>query len=199
MSARETQGDAHPEAEVELEAMLAQASLDEDASAYVVSLKLPWCYTWVIDSGCSHHMTPISDDYLSYAAYSSPRSVQLADKSSIDAIGEGTVKIVTIVNGVKHKIHLQHTLVPALTNSLLSVKTLNCWGYSALFRPHTVFIVNPKEVVIGESEKGGNLYDLHIIHSTAHMPAWLTLDVLHKRLGHPGLTTLQQMIQKGAS
>ena len=60
-----------------------------------------------------------------------------------------------------------------------------------------MFIVNLKEVVIGESEKGGNLYDLHIIHSTAHMPAWLTLDVLHKRLGHPGLTTLQRMIQKG--
>ena len=83
-------------------------------------------------------MTPISDDYLSYAANSSPQSVQLADKSSIDVIGEGTVKIVTIVNGVKCEIHLQHTLlVPALANSLLSIKTLNCQGYSALFRPHT--------------------------------------------------------------
>ncbi len=68
-------------------------------------------------------MTLISDDYLSYTAYSSPQSVQLADKSSIDMIGDGTVKIVTIVNGVKHKILLQHTLlVPALANSLLSVK-----------------------------------------------------------------------------
>src|SRR5258708_8183659 len=84
----------------------------------------------------------------------------------MDAIGEGTVKIVTIVNGVKCKIHLQHTLlVLALANSLLSIKTLNHQGYSALFRPHTMFIVNLKEVVLGESEKGGNLYDLHIVCS----------------------------------
>jgi len=59
--------------------------------------------------------------------------------------------------------------IPALANSLLSVKTLNRRGYSALFRPHSVYIVNPKEVVIGESEKGGNLYDLHIARTPVPM------------------------------
>ncbi len=33
--------------------------------------------------------------------------------------------------------------------------------------------------------------------STTHMPAQLTLNVLHKCLGHPGLAALQQMIWKG--
>src|SRR5258708_37509217 len=55
----ETQSDS----EVELEAMLAHASLDGHASAYVTSPELPRTRAWVIDSGCSHHMTPIRDGY----------------------------------------------------------------------------------------------------------------------------------------
>ncbi len=33
--------------------------------------------------------------------------------------------------------------------------------------------------------------------STAHIPAQITLDVLHKHLGHPSTSTLWWMIQKG--
>src|SRR5258708_5716834 len=125
-------------------------------------------------------------------------SVHLADKSCIEALGEGTMKIVTIVNGVKCNIHLQSTLhVPVLANSLLSVKTLNCQGYSVFFLPKVCSIYNPNGVVVAESEQGRSLYNLHILHdpipmaSTAHIPAQLTLNLLHKRLGHPSASTLQ--------
>jgi len=123
---KNVEDDIQSESEAKLEAMLAYASLDGYATAYVTSPELPWTCTWVIDSGCSHHMTPILDGYISYTHYSSPHSVHLADKSSIEALREGTVKIVTIIAGEKHDIHLQCTLhVPILANSLLSVKTLN--------------------------------------------------------------------------
>jgi len=49
----------------------------------------------------SHHMTPISDNYISYVPYSSPCPIHLANKSSIDAIREGTVKFFTIIDDVK--------------------------------------------------------------------------------------------------
>ena len=145
-------------------------------------------------------MTLISDNYMSYVPYPSPQSICLTDKSTIDAIGEVTVKIFTMVDHAKHEVHLQHTLlVPTLANSLFSVKTMNCLGYLALFRPYGVFIKNPNEITIAESEpeKGGSLYDLHIVHnavpvaSTTHTPAWLTIDILHKHLGHPSSSTLQ--------
>ena len=117
--------DIQSESEVELEVMLAYASLDSHATAYVTSPELPWTCTWVIDSGCSHHMTLILDGYISYTHYS-PCSVHLADKSSTEALREGTVRIVTIVTGEKHDIHLRCTLhVPILANLLLSVKSLN--------------------------------------------------------------------------
>ena len=89
------------DSEVELEAMLAHASLDGHASAYVTSPELLQTSTWVIDSGCSHHMTPILDGYQSYTHFPMPHSVCLADKSCIQALGEGTVKITMTVNGVK--------------------------------------------------------------------------------------------------
>ena len=142
-------------------------------------------------------MTLISEDYISYTPYSSPQSVHLADKSTTHAIGEGTVRLFTEVDGVKHEIHLHHTLlIPTLANLLFSVKTVNCLGYSAIFRPYRVFIKNPGEMIIAKSEEGGNLYDLHILHdsfmaSTAHTHDRVTLNVLHKHLGHPNLTTLQ--------
>src|SRR5260370_19311665 len=145
-------------------------------------------------------MTPISNNYVSYIPYPCTKSIWLADKSTIDAIGEGTVKIFTMVDHSKHEVHLQHMLlVPTLANSLFSVKTMNCLGYSALFRPYGVFIKNPNEITIAKSEpeKGGSLYDLCIVcnavpvASTAHTPAWLTIDILHKHLGHPSSSTLQ--------
>ena len=149
-------------------------------------------------------MTPISNDFVSYTAYASPRTVYLANKSTIDAIGEGTVRLFTIISGVKHEVHLQHMLlVPSLANSLFSVKMVNQLGFSALFRPYGVLIENPNEAIIAESEEGGSLYDLRIVCQSVHMasiactPDWLTLNVLHKHLGHPSISTLQQMIQKG--
>jgi len=58
------------QSEVELDTL--QATLEGDPSAYLASEKRLQCYAWVIDSGCSHHMTPISDNFISYAPYSAP-------------------------------------------------------------------------------------------------------------------------------
>ena len=56
--------------EVELDAL--QATLEGDPSAYLASETKAQCYAWVIDSGCSHHMTLISDDFISFTSYSMP-------------------------------------------------------------------------------------------------------------------------------
>ncbi len=188
--------------EVELDTL--QATLEGGPSAYLASEKTPQHYTWVIDSGCSHHMTLISDNYISYIPYPSPQTVYLTNKSTIDAIREGTVKLFTVVNGAKHEVHLHNMLlVPGLTNSLFLVKTVNCLGFSALFRLYGVLIKNPNKMIIAKSEEGRSLYDLHIIcktipmASTAHASARIPLNILHNHLGHPSPSTLQQMLCKG--
>ena len=57
--------------------------------------------------------------------------------------------------------------------------------------------------VLAQSKGNGNLYGLHIsrptppVASIAHSPARMTLDLIHKRLGHPSASTLNNMVKKG--
>src|SRR5260370_26639849 len=97
-------------------------------------------------------MTLISDDFISFTSYSMPQSIYLANKSIIDPIGEGTVKLFTTVDEKKCKVHLHNTLlIPTLSNSLFSVKTVNHLVFSTLFRPYGVLIENPNHSIIVES------------------------------------------------
>ena len=95
-------------------------------TACIASDMSPRCHTWVMDSGCSHHMTPVCSNYISYAPYTTPQIVQLANKSGINAIGEGTVMMLTVMDGMMCHIQVENVIhAPDLSNSLLSVKVLN--------------------------------------------------------------------------
>src|SRR5260370_37799152 len=56
-STRNTVESTQAKAEVEIDAMLCQATLEGDPSAYLASMKEPSPHVWVIGSRCSHHMT----------------------------------------------------------------------------------------------------------------------------------------------
>ena len=68
-------------------------------TACIASPTIPRQYSWFVDLGCSHHMTLILDDFTSYTTFPMPHPIHLADKSTIDAIGEGTLMICPVVNG----------------------------------------------------------------------------------------------------
>src|SRR5258708_14093740 len=96
------------------------------ATACIASSTSPRGCNWVIDSGCSHHMTPIFENFSSYSAYPVPHPVVLADNSMIDSVGEGSVALTSIINRKKLGVILQWVLhVPILKNSPLSVKATN--------------------------------------------------------------------------
>ncbi len=85
-------------------------------------------------------------------------------------LGEGTVKIETIVSRLKWQVDLEHVLpVPVLSNSLLSIKMLTHRGHSAIFSSDNCSIANPKGTIIVKSQCGGNLYDLCITCSAPPM------------------------------
>ena len=76
-------------------------------TTYIASNVSPRCHTWVMDSGCSHHMTPTCNNYISYNSYTNLQTVQLANKSHINAIREGTVLISTVVDGITRCIQVE--------------------------------------------------------------------------------------------
>jgi transposase InsO family protein len=196
-----TEDDSSNDDEVEI--MLAEASIGGVAAAYVSPISSPRCHAWVIDSGCSHHMTPLLHYFTSYHPYPTPRQIHLADKSSIQTLGEGTIALTTIANSKHVRIELKGALhVPALTNSLLSVKTLTRRGHSAVFSRDKCCIQNASGKIIAESKGGGNLYDLRVHHTpyptvSIAKSSRFPLDLIHKRLGHPSPSTLRKMIKLG--
>ena len=65
--------------------------------------------------------------------------------------------------------------------------------------------MHPSWNVLARSIDGGSLYDLHtlrekpstIMASIAQKPAHLSLNLIHRRLGHPSIGVLQKMIKGG--
>ena len=78
------------------QAWMTQAFLG--TTACIALPTIPRQYSWFVDSGCSHHMTPILDDFTSYTAFPTPHPIHLTDKLTIDAVGEGMLTICPIVN-----------------------------------------------------------------------------------------------------
>jgi len=56
---------------------------------------------WVIDSGCSEHMDPSTENFISYSAYKEPRFVRLTNETLIPALGIGMVSLNTQVGNTQ--------------------------------------------------------------------------------------------------
>ena len=135
-------------------------------TAYVTSNVSPRHHTWVMDSGCSHHMTPTHDSYISYNSYTNPQTVQLANKLCINAVGEGTVLISIVVDRVTCCIQVEDVIhAPELSNSLLSVKVLTRCGFKVHFKDGVRQIVNSNGNVLARSKDGGSLYVSRVVLS----------------------------------
>ena len=90
---------------------------------------------WLIDSGCSNHMTPYENDLI-YNISSSRSLVEVANGNIVKAPKRGTVDIcITDVKTMKtQNIHLESVLyVPGLTRRLFSVTQWTDSGGTMIF------------------------------------------------------------------
>ncbi len=60
--------------------------------------------SWLIDSGCTSHLSPNKSDFISYAPYDTPRCVQLGNGSGTPSLGEGIISLSCLVN----RVHVTH-------------------------------------------------------------------------------------------
>jgi hypothetical protein len=87
-------------------------------------------YLWLVDSGCSNHMT-VNKDLLSCIDSSISSDITLGNDSLVKVQGKGTVPILTKQNVKKDIKNVYH--VPDLKHNLLSVGQLIEHGYKVLF------------------------------------------------------------------
>ncbi|KAL4291090.1 hypothetical protein GQ457_14G002100 [Hibiscus cannabinus] len=154
---------------------------------------------WIIDSGCSHHVTG-NDELLSdLRQHKGERVIITADNSAYPVAQEGVVKIgmddtnVVKLNDVFH--------VPGLKRNLISVSQITDSGKFVLFGPKDVKVLkNVKNIsadVVTSGEKRGSLFVM--VAGEAYVKKTSQTEsaaIWHARLGHLGYQLLQKISSK---
>lgn len=122
---------------------------------------------WIIDSGCSNHMTHDKNLFSSYSAVEETQFVELGNNDKARIVGKGTVRIQIKVNGVSRTCVLMEAMhVPELGFNLVSVPALDKKKLSTTFEGQRCFIKS-KSTLLATGTMLGNLYLLDVeTHST---------------------------------
>ncbi|KAJ9529104.1 hypothetical protein QJQ45_007766 [Haematococcus lacustris] len=176
-------------------------SMSRSSIAYSVVSKPLLFGEWVIDSGCSRHLTPHRELLHDYQPLHEPHHIIVANGSRIEAQGQGVVCFEG-AGGAMQLLDVLH--VPEADGSLVSVGKATRAGGSVHFTPFGCSINMPGAE---HSIRGTQVeQDLFLLDSKPvpvaggfSLAARTCSDplVLHHRLGHPGYRQLARLLREG--
>ena len=154
--------------------------------------KHPDSLTWLMDSGCTSHMTPERSFFISLDTTDNPR-VKLGDGYYARAKGRGTIAINT-KKGTKYISRVLY--VPELDQNMLSVPQMIKNGYGVNFKKDSrCVITNSSDTEIASLDMVNNSYYLKF--DVANTSAFSVTEddsmKWHKRFGHFNYRTLKHM------
>lgn len=159
---------------------------------------------WIIDSGCTSHVTFDRSSFSSYETIS-PKSLDLGAKSSAPIVGRGCVTLTVMVKGKSLTCQLDNVLhVPDLRYQLISVSRIVKKGITATFTADSVSFLHTSSarlVATGTMQNGLYTLDLGIpqLPTPSDQKALaVDLNVWHERLAHVNFSTIKQMANTGA-
>ncbi|KAJ9509576.1 hypothetical protein QJQ45_011201 [Haematococcus lacustris] len=176
-------------------------SMSRSSIAYSVVSKPLLFGEWVIDSGCSWHLTPHRELLHDYQPLHEPHLIIVANGGRIEAQGQGVVCFEG-AGGAMQLLDVLH--VPEADGSLVSVGKATRAGGSVHFTPFGCSINMPgaKHSIRGTQVE----QDLFLLDSKPvpvaggfSLAARTCSDplVLHHRLGHPGYRQLARLLREG--
>ncbi|KAJ9532117.1 hypothetical protein QJQ45_003834 [Haematococcus lacustris] len=175
--------------------------MSRSSIAYSVVSKPLLFGEWVIDSGCSRHLTPHRELLHDYQPLHEPHHIIVANGGRIEAQGQGVVCFEG-AGGAMQLLDVLH--VPEADGSLVSVGKATRAGGSVHFTPFGCSINMPgaKHSIRGTQVE----QDLFLLDSKPvpvaggfSLAARTCSDplVLHHRLGHPGYRQLARLLREG--
>lgn len=151
---------------------------------------------WLIDSGCSFHMTPHKEWFSTYEKYDGGE-IYLDDNSSYPIIRRGKIQLCFSDGRIKTLPGVLH--VPRVARNLISVSKLNELGINVTFDKHGCKLVRGNPVIERGTRKG-TLFRLEattIVNSTNVTKKFKNTCMLwHHRLGHISETSLKTILNK---
>jgi hypothetical protein len=168
-----------------------------DSPSSLCSLSTRWC----ADTGATSHMTPHRSWFDEYTPHSVP--VIVANGTVVQSAGIGTVHFTPVIAGVPSRDVVFHKVlhVPKLHNNLLAVLHLTSKKqFKVVIEGDVMQFMRDGQVVLTASVQAQlayldgytNLTHTHTAHTASLLP--LTMDLLHRRLGHISFATLKQLL-----
>ena len=154
---------------------------------------------WMLDSGCTDHITSDISDFAIYRTLSTPQKAWFADgKSYTTYVGIGTVKGTTHVCGEPRAIELNEVLhSPGIGGQFFSVLKAGKKGFKTTFTGHNATITKGTDTLL-EARVHGNHYWATIASSPAQVSAVaakVPIETLHARLGHLSWSSLRRLTE----
>lgn len=151
--------------------------------------------TWVVDSGCSRHMTYSRDVLENFQPLRVPIKINIANGTSIEAIGEGSARLKAAINGGISNVLLHNVLyVPNLAGSLISVLQLQDRGILTRTTKYGELLLELDGKIIGRDIRLGKTYTLASTVAGSDSAYNATVEdenlTWHRRFGHLGTKTL---------
>lgn len=151
--------------------------------------------SWMVDSGCSRHMTFCKEAFTEYYRLDNPVLISTATGAQLQGVAEGTVTLQVTVQGQTRPISLSGVLhVPGLTGSLISVLQLQDRGISVATEesPGTGLSLSLDGKLVGVAARVGRAYILTTnILETAYRIETVDPELLHRRLAHLSNSSIQ--------
>ncbi|GJU39119.1 retrovirus-related pol polyprotein from transposon TNT 1-94 [Tanacetum coccineum] len=154
---------------------------------------------WIMDSGCSYHMTPRLDIFFDFLECDGG-SVLLGDnrECTIRGIDKVRVQLRDVSSFVLHNVRY----IPELKRNLISLGTLEKEGYIIKLQSGKVKVINGSRVVLSRIRRDNCVYSLDGHAVAGKLNASVEekdslARVWHKRLGHISEAGLQELEKQG--
>ncbi|KAK9053912.1 hypothetical protein SSX86_024987 [Deinandra increscens subsp. villosa] len=157
----------------------------ESSDVLVVSSKSSR-YSWILDSGCSYHMTPVKSLFREFKDRDLG-SVKLGDSRPCRITGIGTVEV-RLSNGSTLLLE-EVRYIPELTRNLISLCTFEKHGYAVSLKNGRAKVVKGSRVILTGTRCKNNIYELdlkveHGISCVVTSSIKVDVKLWHNRLGH---------------
>ncbi|KAI3703127.1 hypothetical protein L6452_28883 [Arctium lappa] len=154
--------------------------------------------SWIVDSGCSNHMTGDKEKLQNLIEYKGSRVVVMANNTKLPIAHVGNTSLSP--QGDK-EVSLQDVYhVPGMKKNLLSVTQLTSTGHYVVFGPQYVKVYNDLKVAGTQTMEGQRLDSVYVMSAqTAYVEKTRrneTTDLWHMRLSHVSYFKLEMMMKK---
>lgn len=147
---------------------------------------------WILDSGATEHMTSDRRKFSNLRHHAS--EVEVANSERINVSGVGDISFPIYEENEERNITIQNVLyVPKLGGNLLSIGRIEEKGLKVEFADGKAKVIDNNGKTLLSARKKGRLYIIEEQIATACMTRTESVELMHRRLGHPHYNTVKNL------